>query len=87
MLFEPAVRAVYEVPRGRGFTVGDITINGTPIQFGAQIADFVTIKVIGLACGFGRHVVPPATECEGAVRAVVPSVEAAVQRTFVRRQR
>jgi hypothetical protein len=42
-----AVRAVFEVPAAKGFTVSDITINSVPIQFGAQIADFITIKIVG----------------------------------------
>ena len=41
----------------KGFTVGDITINGLPIAFGAQIVDFITIKVVG------QNVVPPVTTC------------------------
>jgi hypothetical protein len=40
-----AVRAVYEVPPERGFLVGDITINGRPIQYGGQIADFVRMRL------------------------------------------
>jgi hypothetical protein len=49
------LRAIYEVPAGKGFTVGDITISGTPIQFGAQIADFITIKIVGQMCRIGRQ--------------------------------
>jgi hypothetical protein len=54
-----ALRAVFEVPVAKGFTVGDITINGLPIAFGAQIVDFITIKVAGQAAGIGQNVVPP----------------------------
>ncbi|MEE1782158.1 hypothetical protein PUR71_04330 [Streptomyces sp. SP17BM10] len=57
------VRAVYEVPQGRGFTVGDITIGGKPIRFGAQIADFITIKLTAVACRFGQSTTPPQTAC------------------------
>ena len=60
------VRTVFEVPAAKGFTVGDITINGQPINFGAQIADFITIKVIGQACRFGQNTVAPVTKCVGA---------------------
>jgi hypothetical protein len=42
---EKPVRAVYEVPADRGFVVGDITINGRRIDFGAQIADFITTRL------------------------------------------
>ncbi|MFE9425619.1 hypothetical protein ACFYNO_21925 [Kitasatospora sp. NPDC006697] len=57
------VRAVYEVPQGRNFTVGDITINGRPIRFGAQIADFITIKLTATACRFGLSTAAPQTAC------------------------
>jgi hypothetical protein len=53
------LRAVYEVPAAKGFTVGDITIHGLPIAFGAQIVDFITIKLVGQAAGIGKNVVPP----------------------------
>ena len=49
------VRAVFEVPPGRGYVVGDITIDGRPIEFGAQIADFITIKLEGLATRIGAE--------------------------------
>jgi hypothetical protein len=57
------LRAVYEVPADKGFVVGDITINGNPIEFGAQIADFITIKIIGQACRFGQNALPDETTC------------------------
>lgn len=43
-----AMRARYEVPADRGYAVGDITINGRPIEAGAQIADRVTVRITGL---------------------------------------
>ncbi|MFM9965431.1 MAG: hypothetical protein ACKV2Q_29955 [Planctomycetaceae bacterium] len=58
-----AVRAVYEVPTGKGFTVGDIKINGVPIEFGAQITDFITIKIVGQACRIGQNTTPSVTHC------------------------
>lgn len=61
------VRAVFEVPAELGYTVGDITIAGRPIEFGAQIADFVTIKLEGLATRFGQHTEPPVEGCKGSV--------------------
>jgi hypothetical protein len=48
-------RMVVEVPKGRNFTVGDLTIAGEPIQFGGQVAECITVKLIGLA-----HIVSPA---------------------------
>jgi hypothetical protein len=59
------LHAVYEVPADKGFVVGDVTINGTPIDFGAQIADFITIKIIGLACRLGQNQVADQTTCVG----------------------
>jgi len=74
-----AVRAVYEVPQAKGFTVGDITINGVPIEFGAQIADFITIQIVGQACRFGQNQTPPVTQCVGqAPFAAVAHVEEAL---------
>ncbi|MFI6449312.1 hypothetical protein [Kitasatospora sp. NPDC050543] len=75
------VRAVYEVPADRGFTVGDITIGGKPIQFGAQISDFITIKLTAVACRFGQSTTPPKTACVDFPRAgggAVPSTSAPV---------
>jgi hypothetical protein len=58
-----ALRAVYEVPAAKGFTVGDIKINGRNIEFGSQIADFITIKLTGLATRLGKSNVAPVTGC------------------------
>lgn len=44
-----ALRAVYEVPEDKDFVVGDIKINGKPIAYGAQITDFLEIKLTGIA--------------------------------------
>ena len=57
------VRAVFEVPPGRGYVVGDIKINGKAIEFGAQIADFITMKLVGLATRIGQSPVQPMTGC------------------------
>jgi hypothetical protein len=51
---QKALRAVYEVPADKNFVVGDIKVNGRSIDFGAQIADFITIKLTGLATRFGQ---------------------------------
>jgi hypothetical protein len=88
-----ALRAVYEVPAGKGFVVGDITINGNPIEFGAQIADFITIKIIGQACRIGQNNVADATTCVGVTpMAAVPQptaamIDAAVNAPSIRRHR
>jgi hypothetical protein len=62
---ELGLRAVYEVPPEKNFTVGDILINGDPIEFGAQMTDFIKIKLVGLACRFGQSQAAPVTHCDG----------------------
>lgn len=60
-----ALRAVYEVPAAKGYTVSDIRINGRPITSASQIAEGVSVKVIGLAEQFGRPVQPRGCQDEG----------------------
>jgi hypothetical protein len=43
------VRAVFEPPAGSAFTVSDVKIGGVPIAFGGQIAQHITMKLIGVA--------------------------------------
>lgn len=43
-----AVRASFAVPHGLGFAVGDILLDGRPLQFGAQLADRVTVRFSAL---------------------------------------
>jgi hypothetical protein len=57
------LRAVYEVPQEKGYVVGDITIAGQPIAFGGQIADFVSIKIVGVTCRIGQSKGKPFTVC------------------------
>jgi hypothetical protein len=57
------VRAIYEVPPSTGFAVGDITINGRLIEFGAQIADFISIKLTGVATRIGTSTAQAMTGC------------------------
>jgi hypothetical protein len=42
-------RLVVEVPKDRNITVSDITIGGEPIRYGGQIAECITVKIIGVA--------------------------------------
>ncbi|SFI61100.1 hypothetical protein [Bradyrhizobium sp. Gha] len=58
------VRAIFEVPSDRNYLVGDITVNGRPIEYGAQIADFITMKLTGLATRFGKSKHPPLAGCK-----------------------
>lgn len=70
---DKALRAVFEVPAAKGFLVGDISINGKPIEFGAQIADFIRIKLTGTAARIGQSTVAPFDTCvtqEGAAEPI-----------------
>lgn len=73
---EHPVRAVFEVPAGIGYAVGDIQILGRPILFGAQIADFISIKATAVACRIGKSAVQPFTGCVGDVDGVLEGVNA-----------
>jgi len=60
-----AVRAVFEVPKtersgGRSFTVGDILIGGQQIRFGGQVAEAITVKLVGIATRGGSITNAPA---------------------------
>ena len=49
-------RAVFEVPAAEKLTVSDLRIGGEPIRFGGQLAEHVTVKLVGLAAvGAGFH--------------------------------
>jgi hypothetical protein len=58
------LRGVFEVPKQKKYAINDITINGRPIDRGGQIADFVSVKIIGVACRFGASTVKARTRCE-----------------------
>ena len=45
----PALRLEYQVPRGEGFVVGEISIGGRPIEYGGQIAEHITVTIGGVA--------------------------------------
>jgi hypothetical protein len=71
------VRAVYEVPKELEFVVGDIVIDGNPIEFGAQIADFISIKAIAVACRFGQSTAAPMTACVEDIEGLAAAFSAA----------
>jgi hypothetical protein len=55
-------------------------------HIGAEIADFITIKIIGQAFGFGNNRIPAITRCEEAgitAFAKVQSVNDAIRRTIM----
>lgn len=76
------VRMVVEAPAGSGFVLGEVTINGRGIDFGAQITDCIRIKLVGLVTRIGQSAGRPVAGCVGDAprmeSAVVPSVEAAI---------
>jgi len=83
---EKTLRAVLEVPQTKPFVVGDISIAGRRIEFGAQVADFITIKLTGVATRIGQSTVRPLTACVTSAApgleavAAMPSVEEAISR-------
>lgn len=60
------VRAVYEVTGDKAFVVGDIKINGRAIAYGGQIADFITMKLTGVATRLGHSKHDPLKGCRQA---------------------
>jgi hypothetical protein len=50
------LHATFKVPEDQGFTVSDITIDGVPIQFGAQITEKMQVALAGRAI---PQVTPP----------------------------
>jgi len=56
------LRAVYEVPTSEGFVVGEMKIGGRRIEYGGQIAEHITMKLVGQAWdegGIRNTPVPP----------------------------
>jgi hypothetical protein len=45
---EHVLRASYAVPPDRPYRVGDVTVDGRPIRFGAQLADRVSVRLTAL---------------------------------------
>lgn len=71
---EKTLRAAYEVPAAKGFAVGNIKIGGRPIEFGAQIADFIRVKLTGVATRIGQSTVQPFDGCVGSAGLVASRV-------------
>jgi hypothetical protein len=53
-------RAAFEVPDRLGFRVSDLTIGGEPITMGGQLAEHITMKLVGLASERGKYSNTPA---------------------------
>lgn len=50
---------VYEVPAAEGFVVGDIRIGAQTIQYGGQIAENITVGLVGVVCRKNSFHNPP----------------------------
>ncbi len=73
--FPLALRAVYALPpelAAQGLTVSDVKIGGTPIQFGGQLAERITMHIAGLASVAKDIHNAPVTVC-----GAVPQVDSA----------
>jgi hypothetical protein len=51
--------AVFEVPESEGFTVSDLTIGGVPIRYAGQIAQHITVNLVGTAAMPGHFANTP----------------------------
>jgi hypothetical protein len=52
---ERTLRASFEVPADAGYVIGDMELGGRAIEFGAQLADNVQVKLTAVASAFGSH--------------------------------
>jgi hypothetical protein len=70
-------RLVIEVPAETGRTLNDLLIGGVPVRYGGQIAECITVKLVGGACDVGT-VKNGAAPCTGRA-CLVPSNARALQ--------
>lgn len=59
------VRAVLEVPAGKGYVLGDVLIDGRPIEFGGQVADRIQMTIRAVATRIGQSAAVPVRGCVG----------------------
>ncbi|SUX30569.1 hypothetical protein [Chromobacterium vaccinii] len=57
-------RLEVQVPADRNFTVSDLRIGGEPVVYGGQIAECITVHLVGVA-GVQGHFRNPQLECVG----------------------
>lgn len=43
------MRAEFEIPEDKGYVLGDLFVRGIPLEFGGQLADLVSIALVGRA--------------------------------------
>jgi hypothetical protein len=70
-------RLVVEVPPETGRTVSDLLIGGVPVRYGGQVAECITVKLVGGACDIGT-VKNGTAACKGQA-CLVPSDARALQ--------
>ena len=78
------VRVVFEVPASEGYTVSDIKIGNDKIEFGGQVAEFVTMKLTGVACRRDHFHNQP-LGCEGAAALAAAAAAPATRTAGARR--
>jgi len=59
------LRAKFEVPSDRSYSVSGVEIDGEPIRFGAQLADRVRVRVAALSRPGGHEPVPQPCKAQG----------------------
>jgi hypothetical protein len=74
------VRAVLEVPADKPYVLGDVTIDGNPIQFGGQVADFIQMTIRAVAARIGQSTAKPLQGCVDAAGMAGLSAEAFARR-------
>lgn len=67
------VRARYQVPQNKGYTVSDIKIGGEPIEFGAQIASRINVRVAVMVSDPEQLPMPRAIGCTGLAPTPLPN--------------
>jgi hypothetical protein len=65
--------------RDKPYRVGDLTIDGRKIRFGAQLADRVIVRITALAANVGKHSPTP----RACVREECPELKEAAARLTV----
>jgi hypothetical protein len=60
------MRAEFEIPADKGYVLGDLFVRGIPLEFGGQLADIITIALIGRASDVGGNNQAKPIPCVGA---------------------
>ncbi|KAF8999221.1 hypothetical protein BDZ89DRAFT_1147760 [Hymenopellis radicata] len=61
------MRAVMEVPEGRGYVLGDLLVDGNPLEYGGQIADYIKVSLTGRTSDTGgNNQIDPPRKCSEA---------------------